>query len=103
MATLGTAPITTRLVLSTAGQDYDIGDLAMDVPVHVDHDDPTKVKVGDLKPAIAAALREAADVLDGESAADTVDVVNKGPADITSYAAWAEKNHLARMRRDATP
>ena len=74
MAALGTTPITTRLVLHAAGQDYDIGELAMDIPVHVDHDDPAKVKVGDLKPAVAAALRDAANVLDREAADETIRV-----------------------------
>lgn len=74
MAALGTTPITTRLVLHTAGQDYSIGELDMDIPVHVDHDDPTKVKVGDLKPAIAAALRDAANVLNRMAEDETVRV-----------------------------
>lgn len=68
MATATTAPVTATLVARIYGRDFDLGEMTLNVPVSWDPNSTTPVSVGDIKPALADALRQAADAIESNQA-----------------------------------
>lgn len=70
--TVSAGAILTKLALIARvnNEDHELGTMDVEFPVHLSKDNPLAIEVGDIRPALANALREAAVALDADVRGD---------------------------------
>lgn len=67
---MATVPVSATLVARVYGKDFDLGEMILDAPVSraPGPGSSAPINVGDIKPALADALRQAADAIESNQA-----------------------------------